>query len=71
MIEKAQKEGLKPSEMVVHPGYGNHSGTLVNGLIYHINNLPEAEMKGRPGLVHRLDKNTTGIMVIAKTERGF
>lgn len=61
----------KPSEMVVHPGYGNHSGTLVNGLIYHINNLPEAEMKGRPGLVHRLDKNTTGIMVIAKTEHAL
>lgn len=62
----------KPSEMVVHPGYGNQSGTLVNALIYHFQNLPEAEgNEGRPGLVHRLDKNTTGIMVIAKTEHAL
>lgn len=62
----------KPSNMVVHPGYGNYEGTLVNALIYHINNLPEADgNEGRPGLVHRLDKNTTGIMVIAKTERAL
>ena len=59
----------KPANMVVHPGYGNFDGTLVNGLIYHFQNLPEMEgNEGRPGLVHRLDKNTTGIMVIAKTE---
>lgn len=59
----------KPSEMVVHPGYGNFSGTLVNALIYHFQNLPEAKgNEGRPGLVHRLDKNTTGLMVIAKSE---
>ncbi len=59
----------KPSEMVVHPGYGNYSGTLVNALVYHFQNLPEAKgNEGRPGLVHRLDKNTTGIMVVAKTE---
>ena len=61
----------KPSGLVVHPGYGNHSGTLVNALIYHFNNLPEADMAGRPGLVHRLDKNTTGIMVVAKTEHAL
>lgn len=62
----------KPSNMVVHPGYGNFSGTLVNGLIYHFQNLPEAKgNEGRPGLVHRLDKNTTGIMVIAKTEHAL
>ncbi len=62
----------KPSEMVVHPGYGNWDGTLVNGLIYHFQNLPEAEgNEGRPGLVHRLDKNTTGIMVVAKTEQAL
>ncbi|MBL4710166.1 MAG: RluA family pseudouridine synthase [Flavobacteriales bacterium] len=62
----------KPSEMVVHPGYGNFDGTLVNALIYHFQNLPEAEgNEGRPGLVHRLDKNTTGIMVIAKTEQAL
>lgn len=62
----------KPSEMVVHPGYGNYSGTLVNALVYHFQNLPEASgNEGRPGLVHRLDKNTTGIMVIAKTEHAL
>lgn len=61
----------KPAGLVVHPGYGNHSGTLVNALIYHFNNLPEADMAGRPGLVHRLDKNTTGIMVVAKTEHAL
>lgn len=59
----------KAANMVVHPGYGNFTGTLVNGLIHHFQNLPEAVgNEGRPGLVHRLDKNTTGIMVIAKTE---
>jgi 23S rRNA pseudouridine1911/1915/1917 synthase len=61
----------KQSNMVVHPGYGNHTGTLVNGLIYHFENLPESSMTGRPGLVHRLDKNTTGIMVVAKTEHAL
>jgi len=60
----------KPSNMVVHPGYGNYSGTLVNALVYHFENLPQKaeDYYGRPGLVHRLDKHTTGIMVIAKTE---
>jgi 23S rRNA pseudouridine1911/1915/1917 synthase len=60
----------KPSNMVVHPGYGNYSGTLVNAMVYHFDNLPNKihDYFGRPGLVHRLDKNTTGIMVIAKTE---
>lgn len=79
--------------LVVHPGYGNYSGTLVNALVYHFQNLPNAPqrttkvegrrknglplaqkdntLKGetlRPGLVHRLDKNTSGIMVVAKSE---
>jgi len=57
--------------MVVHPGFGNSTGTLVNGLIYHFENLPKKkndEYNNRPGLVHRLDKNTTGLMVIAKSE---
>jgi len=60
----------KPPNMVVHPGYGNYSGTLVNGLIYHIDQLPTKsdDYYGRPGLVHRLDKHTTGLMVVAKTE---
>ena len=60
----------KQSNMVVHPGYGNFTGTLVNGLMYHFDNLPElpSDYFGRPGLVHRLDKHTTGLLVIAKTE---
>lgn len=60
----------KPPNMVVHPGYGNYTGTLVNALVYHFDNLPErkSDYFGRPGLVHRLDKHTTGIMVVAKTE---
>lgn len=60
----------KQSDMVVHPGYGNYKGTLVNALVYHFDNLPEKsnEYYGRPGLVHRLDKHTTGLMVVAKTE---
>lgn len=53
--------------MVVHPGYGNYSGTLVNALVYHFRNLPGGDNL-RPGLVHRLDKNTSGIMVVAKSE---
>ena len=61
----------KQSEMVVHPGYGNFTGTLVNGLIHHIENLPNTEVANRPGLVHRLDKNTTGIMVVAKNEHAL
>ena len=60
----------KPSNMVVHPGYGNYSGTLINALVYHIDNLPKApkDYYGRPGLVHRIDKHTTGLLVVAKTE---
>lgn len=60
----------KPPNMVVHPGYGNYSGTLVNALVYHFDNLPNKpnDYYGRPGLVHRLDKHTTGLMVVAKTE---
>ena len=59
----------KPAGLVVHPGYGNYSGTLVNALVYHFENLPnQSELGNRPGLVHRIDKNTSGILVIAKTE---
>lgn len=57
----------KPAGMVVHPGHGNYSGTLVNGLIHHIENLP-ANSNERPGLVHRIDKDTSGLLVVAKTE---
>lgn len=58
----------KPAGLVVHPGVGNHEGTLVNGLLYHFSELPQRDEMDRPGIVHRLDKDTSGLMVIAKTE---
>lgn len=59
----------KPAGMVVHPAYQNWSGTLVNALAYHFKNLPEMPGNaGRPGLVHRIDKDTSGLLVIAKDE---
>eukprot|EP01132_Coremiostelium_polycephalum_P000099 gene99-133_t len=59
----------KPAGLVVHPGYNNWTGTLVNALVYHFNNLPmSANNVDRPGLVHRIDKDTSGLLVIAKTE---
>ena len=57
----------KPAGMVVHPGHGNYSGTLINALVYHLQNLP-VNSNERPGLVHRIDKDTSGLLVIAKTE---
>ena len=57
----------KAAGMVVHPGHGNYSGTLINGLMFHFDNLPQND-KQRPGLVHRIDKDTTGLLVVAKTE---
>jgi 23S rRNA pseudouridine1911/1915/1917 synthase len=61
----------KPAGLVVHPGVGNRSGTLVNGLLHHIKNLPEKNGSDRPGIVHRLDKLTSGLMVIGKTEQAL
>ncbi|MFM7771054.1 MAG: pseudouridine synthase, partial [Bacteroidota bacterium] len=61
---------MKPSNMVVHPGHGNYSGTLLNALVYHFEQLPKNK-DARPGLVHRLDKNTTGVMIIAKTDHAL
>lgn len=59
----------KEAGMVVHPGYGNYTGTLVNALVYHFDNLPrQNEEDIKPGLVHRIDKNTSGLLLIAKTE---
>ncbi|GGK75521.1 RluA family pseudouridine synthase [Rufibacter glacialis] len=59
----------KPAGMVVHPAYNNWSGTLVNGLVYYLQNLPtHRNGEIRPGLVHRIDKDTSGLLVIAKTE---
>ncbi len=56
----------KDPGLVVHPGHGNYSGTLVNGLLYHLEKLPKNNY--RPGLVHRIDKDTSGLIVVAKTE---
>lgn len=62
----------KDPGMVVHPGHGNYTGTLVNALKYHFDHLPSqsAELE-RPGLVHRIDKDTSGLLVIAKTEQAM
>ncbi|WP_414826856.1 RluA family pseudouridine synthase [Aureitalea sp. L0-47] len=60
----------KPAGMVVHPGHGNYSGTLINALIFHFENLPQ-NSSNRPGLVHRIDKDTSGLLVIAKTEEAM
>lgn len=58
----------KPAGMVVHPGCGNLKGTLVNALLHHTNSLSSASDPIRPGIVHRLDKDTSGILVIAKND---
>ena len=57
----------KPPGVVVHPGAGNKTGTLVSGLLYHTKTLSTLGGKLRPGLVHRLDKDTSGVIVVAKT----
>lgn len=59
----------KQSGLVVHPGSGNTSHTLVNALMYHTKNLSNKEGNFRLGIVHRLDKNTSGLMIIAKTNK--
>ena len=56
----------KSSNMVVHPSYGHYSGTLVHALLYRFKDIEYASDNQRPGLVHRLDKNTTGLMVVAR-----
>lgn len=61
----------KPDSMVVHPGPGHQEGTLANGLIYRYPDLPRLPDPTRPGIVHRLDKNTSGILVIARTDHAF
>jgi 23S rRNA pseudouridine1911/1915/1917 synthase len=58
----------KPAGMVVHPGAGNYSGTLVNALLARCHDLGGIGGELRPGLVHRLDKQTSGCIVVAKTE---
>ena len=60
----------KEAGMVVHPAHGNYSGTLVNALAWHFNELDMFKgSDSRAGLVHRIDKNTSGLLVVAKTER--
>lgn len=56
----------KPSGMVVHPAPGHETGTLVNGLLYHCPDLEGVGERLRPGIVHRLDKDTSGVLVVAK-----
>lgn len=57
----------KPAGLVVHPGSGNRSGTLVNALLFRGGNLSSGSAPDRPGIVHRLDKETSGVVVVAKT----
>lgn len=59
----------KPQGMVVHPAVGNFSGTLVNALLYNIKDLSGINGELRPGIVHRLDKNTAGLLVVAKNDK--
>ena len=58
----------KPPGLVVHPGAGHRRGTLLNALLHHCPHLAEIGEVSRPGLVHRLDKDTSGLLVVAKTE---
>lgn len=59
----------KPNGMVVHPAAGNYSGTLVNGLMYYSKNLSTINGEFRPGIVHRIDAYTTGLLVVAKNDK--
>ena len=61
----------KPPGVVVHPAPGHHTGTLVHGLLHYCKDLAGIGGQLRPGIVHRLDKDTSGLMVVAKTERAF
>ena len=59
----------KPSGMVVHPAPGNYSKTLVNALMYHTNNLSIINTSIRPGIVHRIDADTSGLLLVAKNDK--
>ena len=61
----------KPFNMVVHPGHGNYTGTVVNALSFYLQKEDEAAQLPRIGLVHRIDKDTTGLLVIGKTEKAM
>ncbi|GAB4406693.1 MAG: RluA family pseudouridine synthase [Bacteriovoracaceae bacterium] len=59
----------KPAGMVTHPAPGNYTGTLVNAILYHCKDLKGVGDQKRPGIVHRLDKGTSGVMVVAKNQK--
>lgn len=61
----------KPAGLVVHPGAGNTENTLVNALLYHWPQIAEVGEAARPGIVHRLDKDTSGVLIVAKTSKGY
>jgi len=58
----------KPAGMVAHPAYANYTGTLVNALLHHTKKLSDINEPGRPGIIHRLDKDTSGLLVVAKDD---
>jgi 23S rRNA pseudouridine1911/1915/1917 synthase len=58
----------KPAGMVTHPAHGNYTGTLVNALLHHCRDLSGVNGPARPGIVHRLDKDTSGLLVVAKDD---
>ncbi|CDQ19822.1 RluA family pseudouridine synthase [Halobacillus karajensis] len=58
----------KPSGMVIHPAAGHYSGTLVNALLYHVKDLSGINGVERPGIVHRIDKDTSGLLMVAKND---
>lgn len=59
----------KPNGMVVHPAVGNNHGTLVNALLYYSKNLSDINGEFRPGIVHRIDADTTGLLMVAKNNK--
>lgn len=58
----------KPADIIVHPAAGHMRGTLVNALVFYCDSLPESEDRVRPGIIHRLDRDTTGVLVVVKAE---
>lgn len=59
----------KPAGMVVHPASGNWGGTLANAVMYHVKGMTDEEGSLRPGIVHRLDKHTSGVMIVTKSDQ--
>ena len=70
LVEDDELLGInKPAGLTGHPGAGNHNNTLVNGLLFtHKDKLSEIGGEFRPGIVHRLDKETSGLMLVAKND---